>query len=129
MGADKKRLVYSVHVVDDQGETHVFGPDSDVPGWAVKAITNPSAWGEDSDDERLAPPPVTPADPGPVDDRATGKAYRDQTKDELQTEIDKRNEARDDDQKIVVGGKGNKPDLVKALESDDAAGDPGDDED
>lgn len=33
-----------VHVTDDKGYSHVFGPDSDVPDWAVKKIVNPKAW-------------------------------------------------------------------------------------
>jgi hypothetical protein len=40
---------------------------------------------------------------------------------DLHAEIDKRNEGRADDDKIVIGGKGNKADLVSALEADDAS--------
>ena len=37
-------LATFVHVVDDEGETHILGPEDDVPGWAAKRITNPKAW-------------------------------------------------------------------------------------
>jgi hypothetical protein len=40
------RLASYVHVQDDQGANHVFGPDDEVPGWAEKAITNPKAWAD-----------------------------------------------------------------------------------
>lgn len=40
------RLATHVHVQDDQGQNHVFGPGDDVPDWAAKAITNPNAWEE-----------------------------------------------------------------------------------
>jgi hypothetical protein len=38
---------------------------------------------------------------------------------ELQAEIDKRNEGREDDNKIVPEAPGNKPELIAALEADD----------
>ncbi|OZF25173.1 hypothetical protein CH296_28100 [Rhodococcus sp. 14-2496-1d] len=40
------RLAVFVHVADKNGETHAFGPDDDVPAWAVKSITNPGVWAE-----------------------------------------------------------------------------------
>jgi hypothetical protein len=40
------RLATHVHVQDDQGQNHVFGPGDDVPDWAAKAITNPNAWAD-----------------------------------------------------------------------------------
>lgn len=42
-----KKLASHVHVVDDQGAAHVFGPDDEVPGWAQEKITNESAWVDD----------------------------------------------------------------------------------
>ncbi|MEV0247962.1 hypothetical protein AB0H76_15320 [Nocardia sp. NPDC050712] len=39
-----RKLATYVHVPDADGEYHVFGPDDDVPAWAVKAITNPGVW-------------------------------------------------------------------------------------
>jgi hypothetical protein len=33
-----------VHVFDDAGQAHVFGPGDDVPDWAAERITNPRAW-------------------------------------------------------------------------------------
>lgn len=35
-----------VHLADEQGQTLVFGPASDVPSWAVAKITNPDVWAE-----------------------------------------------------------------------------------
>ena len=40
-----------VHVKDDKGQAHAFGPDDVVPEWAQELITNPKAWAE-------APAPV-----------------------------------------------------------------------
>lgn len=40
------KLSTYVHVEDDQGQSHVFGPGDDVPDWAAKKITNPDAWDE-----------------------------------------------------------------------------------
>ncbi len=41
------RLVAYVHVRDDAGVSHVFGPDDEmIPDWARAKITNPSAWGQ-----------------------------------------------------------------------------------
>lgn len=42
------RLVSTVHVRDEHGASHVFGPNSEVPEWAHKRITNPSAWDGDA---------------------------------------------------------------------------------
>lgn len=42
------RLAACVHVYDDEGVAHVFGPGDDVPDWAAKAITNPDAWVSDT---------------------------------------------------------------------------------
>ncbi|MFE5290204.1 hypothetical protein ACFRAQ_35075 [Nocardia sp. NPDC056611] len=35
-----------VHVQDDRMVTHIFGPDDQVPEWAVKAISNPAVWAD-----------------------------------------------------------------------------------
>lgn len=37
-------LAAHVHVADDTGKMHVFGPDDQVPDWAAGKITNPDAW-------------------------------------------------------------------------------------
>lgn len=50
-------------------------------------------------------------------------AYSDFSVDDLKAEIATRNEDRDEDDHIVVGGKGNKADLIAALEADDEAAD------
>jgi len=37
-------LVAFVHVHDEDGAAHVFGPGDTVPEWARTKITNPSVW-------------------------------------------------------------------------------------
>jgi hypothetical protein len=46
-----KKLATFVHVHDDEGNSHVFGPNDTVPGWAVKKITNPGVWADDPEAE------------------------------------------------------------------------------
>ncbi|WP_395705146.1 hypothetical protein [Rhodococcus ruber] len=38
------RLVTTVYVHDEDGQTHIFGPRDDVPDWARERITNPGVW-------------------------------------------------------------------------------------
>lgn len=45
-----------VHVTDETGTAHVFGPADDVPEWAQALITNPKAWAEAPSVERLTEP-------------------------------------------------------------------------
>ena len=107
-----RKLAFHVTVADPKGEQHTFGPDSTLPDWARKAITNPSAW---DGDDAAEPSGGDGADgDGPVD-------YSKMRVEDLQKEIDRRNADRSEDGQIEVGGKGNKPDLVAALEADDAA--------
>lgn len=47
------RLVTTVYVHDEDGQTHIFGPGHDVPDWAQARITNPGVWGAP-----VAEPPV-----------------------------------------------------------------------
>lgn len=55
-----RQLATFVHVADEQGGMHVFGPKDTVPDWAVGRIANPKAWvggklpapAESADDER-----------------------------------------------------------------------------
>ena len=44
-----RNLVAHVHVYDDEGNPHVFGPGDDVPAELAKRITNPDAWESDSE--------------------------------------------------------------------------------
>lgn len=53
-----RRLRRSVHVRDDRGAFHVFGPSDDVPSWAVAKIGNPAAW---EDGAGLPAAPSSPA--------------------------------------------------------------------
>lgn len=73
-----KKLSTFVHVTDGDGQSHQFGPDDTVPGWAAKRITNPLAWsGEDGTSEPEEGPseegtvPIPPRD-GP---KATAEAW------------------------------------------------------
>lgn len=50
------KLTTYVHVADEHGAMHVFGPDDEVPAWAAKAITNPDVW----DGAELSPSPTHP---------------------------------------------------------------------
>ncbi len=43
----KFRLSSFVHVTDELGRSHAFGPEDEVPAWARERITNPKAWGYD----------------------------------------------------------------------------------
>lgn len=52
------RLRAWVHVADEKGQMHAFGPGSVVPGWARERITNPAAW-EDGEAAATAAEPVT----------------------------------------------------------------------
>lgn len=68
-----KRLAAWVHVPDETGETHVFGPDDVVPAWAAEKITNPKAWAADDvvvPVAEVAPPAAatgTPAHSAPLE--------------------------------------------------------------
>lgn len=44
--AQKRELVSFVHVADENGVSHVFGPGDEVPGWAAEKVTNPKAWND-----------------------------------------------------------------------------------
>jgi hypothetical protein len=60
-----------VHAVelDDKGQqtgkAGTFGPNDDVPGWAVKSITNPDVWQHEDDQAE---------EPAPARGRRTAKA-------------------------------------------------------
>lgn len=111
-----KKLAYYVHVDDDQGEPHTFGPDDKVPGWAVKKITNPSAWADEAGAD------ATAADPDP-DPEPEVKPYQKWKKGDLEDEVAARNKGRDEDDLIVVEGNGTVKDLATALDADDEAAD------
>jgi hypothetical protein len=49
-------LATNVHVTDDEGTAHVFGPADEVPEWAQVRITNPKAWAEAPTVSRLTDP-------------------------------------------------------------------------
>lgn len=58
-----------VHVHDDNGKPHIFGPADVVPDWAREKITNPKAWADSpAGDASPADPSDVPAsgqEPGP----------------------------------------------------------------
>lgn len=41
-----RQLAAYVHLNDEAGRVHTFGPGDEVPSWAAKKITNPKAWAE-----------------------------------------------------------------------------------
>lgn len=53
-------LVTFVHLTDEDGISHGFGPGDEVPAWAVEKITNPDVWAGDAptlkEDEAPAKP-------------------------------------------------------------------------
>lgn len=109
------KLAFHVHVQDENGDVKVFGPDDTVPAWAAKKITNSSAWASsDAQAEGAVEGSEDPEDSGP-------KPYSEWLKADLEAEVASRNEGRDEDDAIEVEGSGNKPDLIAALEADDAA--------
>ncbi|MFE7624246.1 hypothetical protein [Streptomyces sp. NPDC057509] len=56
-----------VHVKDEQGQDHAFGPDDVVPEWAQVLITNPKAWLEPPSASRLTEPaPVSAVKKAPA---------------------------------------------------------------
>lgn len=133
-----RQLAYYVHLEDEDGTPFVFGPEDTLPAWAKKKITNPSAWGEGEDDadDDLSTVAARAASDGsaaggtgddgsgdgstpPADAKAA--AYDQLLKGDLEAEVERRNAGRDDADKVVVKGNGNKPDLVKALKADDKA--------
>lgn len=101
-----RALVYTVTVADEHGEQHTFGPKDKVPAWAQKAITNPSAWGEEADDESGSEP-------------SGSSGYSSMKKAELEQEVEDRNAERAPESQIEVGGNGTVKDLIAALEADD----------
>lgn len=60
-------LATNVHMTDESGSAHVFGPADEVPEWAQALITNPKAW-----QDPPAPRESTPAAP-PVKKAAPAK--------------------------------------------------------
>lgn len=71
------KLNTTVHVEDDRGNPHVFGPGQTPPGWAIAKISNPDVWSKvDFDAEAFIPlAQRTPTDavPAPSDsDRGQG---------------------------------------------------------
>lgn len=64
------KLSSYVHVVDPDGAHVAFGPDDEVPDWALAQITNPKAWAEAPVDEPEAGGSAAeqePAEPAVVD--------------------------------------------------------------
>lgn len=55
-----------VHVTDDKGAGHVFGPADEVPTWAQALITNPKAWAEAPETPRESTSATPPAKKTPA---------------------------------------------------------------
>ncbi|MBF5002225.1 hypothetical protein IRT45_34475 [Nocardia sp. BSTN01] len=55
----------TVHVYDDEGIPHIYGPGEIPPDWAIAKITNPDVWAEDDEDDDVIADPVIPTDHTP----------------------------------------------------------------
>lgn len=49
-------LVTFVHLTDEDGVSHGFGPGDEVPAWAVEKITNPDVWAGDAPADEVEAP-------------------------------------------------------------------------
>lgn len=105
--AGSRRLAAATYVQNEHGEVVWFQPGDDVPSWAAKLIDNPDAWVDGA----------PAADDGDADEDSA--SYSEWLKADLEAEIDRRNEDRDEAGLIVVAEPGNKPQLIEALEADD----------
>lgn len=65
----------TVHVYDDDGQSHIFGPGDKVPAWAAKKITNPAVWAEPAAETETADQMVPEGDPSDAWTVAQLKAY------------------------------------------------------
>lgn len=81
-----------------------FAEGDEVPDWAAKQMGDHCFTGVGDDDQ--------------VGDQQV--PYSKWKKDDLQAEVARRNEGREDADLIEVEAPGNKPELVAALEADDA---------
>ena len=46
------RLVATVYVHDEDGQTHIFHPGDELPDWARSRVTNPEVWGAGASEPR-----------------------------------------------------------------------------
>src|SRR4051812_33776487 len=88
-----------------------YGP-GEVSARIAKKITNDKVWV--TEDEATEPAPATP----PADEASV---YAGVDRADLDAEVAKRNEGREDDKKIVVAADASDDDVVTALDADDAA--------
>lgn len=116
-----KKLAATVHI-----DGTVYKAGTTVDADVAKKITNPKAWGESSASEGAKSEPQS--EPQSGSDPQSGSAdggtsddskYASMSKAELEAEVAKRNEGRDEADQIAVEGRGNKPDLLAALKADD----------
>jgi len=62
--AKKTKLNTTVHVLADDGETHVFGPNDDLPDWAQEKITWPTGREDLWEGAERAPQDTAVENPG-----------------------------------------------------------------
>lgn len=115
MGRRLKTTVW-VHAEDGGIDMVSFGPDDEkIPGWAKKQMGD-HVWDDQDEDADEAPTPAAPPAPG----EDAGDVYDQLLKADLNAEIDRRNQGRDDDQLIKPEGTKNDA-LIAALRADDQA--------
>lgn len=68
-----RKLSSYVHVADEAGQMHTFGPADEVPDWAQEAITNPDVW---APDEASGDGDASDAEEGDGDDSQRGRGRR-----------------------------------------------------
>lgn len=54
-----RRLRTHVHVFDERGESHAFGPDDKVPAWAAKQMGD-HCWEDEQEPEEVGEQPDVP---------------------------------------------------------------------
>lgn len=70
-----KKLRSFVHLTDERGEVHSFGPDDKVPAWAAKAMGDHVWADDDEDDAEVGAVTGVEDEPVPADEKS-GDARR-----------------------------------------------------
>ncbi|UAJ78318.1 hypothetical protein IT072_02400 [Leifsonia sp. ZF2019] len=101
-------LTSIVHVHDEHGDVHVFGPGVTVPAWAKALITNPKAWSEGIEPVKKDHPVAEPTE-APDSDDVPAKSGPKATVDAWTAYAEKH--------KVSVGADATRKDIIAALEA------------